>query len=171
MKNVLITLMMLFSITANAQFLLTPNGFVDSLDTSKSYVVLNAADKSQQDLYIATKTYIISKYNSPKNVISENMPISLSIYGHKDIVAKTMGMPLEHSLNYKIVFTFKDGKIKVEPYIVSYTTSEGLDIALFSKQGEIRKVTRKLHSAAQDYINDIVNSLYVSIENPQEDEW
>lgn len=172
MKRLLLSLLMLTSITANAQFLLTSTGFVDSQNLNKSYVVLESSGKTQQELYVATKTFIISNYNSPKNVMSENLPFSLSILGAKDLVTPTLGMPMEHELCYKIVFTFKDNRIKVEPYLVSCTTAGGLDVVLFNKKGEARKVTQKLLTAIQDHLNGIISSLKTSLEKQeQEEDW
>lgn len=170
MKKALLILFLAICTNANAQFILTSTGFVDSLNAEKDYVVLELQNRTKEDLYVATKTFIVSTYNSPKNVISENMPTSISIFGMADIVAKTIGIPTSNELTYKIVFTFKDGRIKIEPYMVSLKVMADLDAVLFNKKGEVRKVMQKHHAAVQNYINGIVKDFKNSINNV-EGEW
>ena len=170
MKKALLILFLAICTNANAQFILTSTGFVDSLNAEKDYVVLELQNRTQEDLYVATKTFIVSTYNSPKNVISENMPTSISIFGMADIVAKTIGLPISDELTYKIVFTFKDGRIKIEPYMVSLRATASLDVVLFNKKGEVRKVMQKHHAAVQNYINGIVKDFKNTINNVEE-EW
>ena len=65
MKKQILTLLCvaLFPLLSSAQdktpeFTLTPNGFINSADSTKNYVVVDVQGKSQQDLYKKSLIYL-----------------------------------------------------------------------------------------------------------------
>ncbi len=119
MKKIILTLFLVVICgTASAQyFSLTSSGMVSKADSAKTYVVLEFPEKPQAELFDAAKSYIITAYNSAKDVMStsETEKISvLAVFVDRGVL-----------INYKYVLTFKDGKIKVD-YIVGDMRPEDL---------------------------------------------
>ena len=125
MKKVkLLICAMFLGLIANAQFVLTPNGFVDKNNSEKKFIVFEFEGKTQEQLYnsiimTAGKTFV-----SPKDVISkiENKQITLNTIISKCVLAdnKFQG---GWDLNISLVFEFKDGKIKIEAPSVNSITN------------------------------------------------
>lgn len=139
MKKIIliISLVTLFSGKALAQgFNLTQDGFTSASDQSKSFVILEA-NGTQQELYNKTKTYLMRLYKSPKDVLSEAYPETITINGiSKDAVQKkTMGMIVtSYDMNYTIVLMFKDGKIRIDaPSFSLFSYGNGKPIKMHLK--------------------------------------
>jgi hypothetical protein len=115
---ILLIVLVVFSNVSFAQFFkLTPDGIVNSTDSTKNYVVLDFPDKNQKELFDKAKIYIVGNYNSSKSVLSEASPDVLSVLANTDFTFKYI-MNYSAWLKYKYTLTFKDEKIKVEFNIV-----------------------------------------------------
>lgn len=108
----------LFSIAAHGQFFeLTPAGMINKADPTKSYVVLEFPGKKQQELFVAAKNFLVTSFNSGKEVMTVSEPDVISALA-------TMIFPFKHGMNYeaflkyKYSLTFREGKIKVDCLIV-----------------------------------------------------
>jgi hypothetical protein len=119
MKKILLVLCLVALTTGNIfaqSFSLTSNGFVDSKDQSKNFIVIDATG-SQSELFNKAKTYLTTIYKSPKDVLSESAPDVITINGieTKAVIKKAMGMvAVAYDMNYTIVIRFKDGKIRID---------------------------------------------------------
>lgn len=101
-------------IRVNAQdyvlFYLQPNGaFLNQ--NGETYTVVEYDGKSALELYNMVKNNVMSLYNDPKSVMSENEPEMISIHGFHD---KIWYRAIYYGGNYKLTFRFKDGKIRVD---------------------------------------------------------
>lgn len=164
-KIVLLFTLIICSLSARAQFILTANGFVSSEDETKNYVVIPFDGKTQQELYIAVRGYIMAAYNSPHTVLSENLPASLSVMGAEDF----QWTLLTNRLSYKILVEMKDGKVRIVPHIVSFVTeSSGADVLLFMG-GKPRKAMKSHIEFAEGIINDFVNGVKGCFDSEAED--
>lgn len=95
-----------FKLQPDGSFL-APNG--------ENYVVLEYDGKTASELYSLVKSNVMTLYNSPKDVMSENENVSISIRAFSDMVGtKTILLPRIFSGYYNLVFRFKDGKIRVD---------------------------------------------------------
>ena len=100
----------------SVKFSLRPDGSFLSED-GKSYTVVEYEGKTAQELYSLIKSNIITLFNSPKTVLSENEPINLSIRALSEDLYKTYkagGGFVTYKVYYNLVFHFKDGRIRVD---------------------------------------------------------
>lgn len=126
MRTKIFWLLLLFvSIATQAQdliqFKLQRNGLFATED-GKSYIVVEYEGKTAQELYSMVKSNVIKLYKSPKDVMSENEPNSISIFALSDIFDYAYifgGGLMSYSAYYNLVFHFKDGKIKVDAPMIS----------------------------------------------------
>ena len=111
MKKVLFMLAAwLIYLSANAQFKLTINGFVDENDIEKDYVVYNFEGETQESLYTKVLKFINTSYKSPKDVINEVKPEMITISGFqescisigkvKKVLGQSMSMTGQNWLNF-----------------------------------------------------------------------
>lgn len=121
---------------ANAQFLLTPTGFVDKANPDKDYVVLNVDGKTKAELYKNTLVYLNSIYSNPKEAIS-------TVDGESITVSAIDESALAAVYNkYTFSFEFKDGKIKVNrPAYALYFTPNGVmkEYDVYNNKGKLRR--------------------------------
>lgn len=165
-KIILLFALFMCALSVKAQFTLTAGGFVSSEDETKDYVVIPFEGKTQQELYIAVRGFIMAAYNSPRTVLSENLPASLSVMGAEDF-HWTM---LTNRFSYKILVEMKDGRVRIVPSMVSFRTEDsGADVLLFSK-GKPRKVMKSHIEFAESIINGFVNGLKGCFDSEAE-EW
>lgn len=92
---------------------LTPTGLVSVDDNSKNFIVLEFPGKSQAQLFKATTLLINTKYNNPKFVTTELENEQLVINATSPQKIKIKGL-MRFDVNYNAVFSFKDGKVKLE---------------------------------------------------------
>lgn len=111
-KLLLLTLLFgSITITANAQWALLPQGVRSEVDTTKKFIVLEFQNIKQEDLINNVKSFIIEKYISAKNVMSDATTNAVSINGTTLIaLAKNKNF---YRMEYSISFTSKDNKLKV----------------------------------------------------------
>lgn len=71
MKKLLLLFIILTSLNGFSQkFELTPQGFVDSADHTKNYLVLEFPNKTKEELFKETMIYLNKSYFSPQDIIS-----------------------------------------------------------------------------------------------------
>ena len=163
MKKLILSL--LFSSFAfGQQFNLTVNGFADSTDDQKNYVVLDFPGKTKSEMYTATLLFLNKQFNNPNNVIAaiDNEQIVVNAIETKAVLS-------DLDYFYNDVYTFKDGKIKYEPTLKHLEYSggnrktivplQGLN-GIFSSTGEINK---KIQLAVTEYINVKISRIKDSI--------
>jgi hypothetical protein len=151
-KIILFATLVLLSTMVNAQFSLTINGFVNSQDNSKDYVVFDYENINKEVLYINVLKFITTNYKSAKDVISkvENEVITINAIQSKIATCKT----LKYDASYTVSISFKDSKIKIDapffecssfafgkPYRLTMSGSNGglgseVTVGLFKKNGE-----------------------------------
>jgi len=141
MRHLLLSIALLLSLSASAQFHATPDGI--KAENGKSYIVVEYPDKTEEQLYKAVEAYIVANFVSPKNVMSgqEYTSISLSplyeaAFNHKSV----MGLKCYIDVRATFVFKFKDGKLRLDsPYLSGLWGPEGewgYDELLFKKSGK-----------------------------------
>lgn len=159
--------------SANAQFVLTPQGFRNDQDFSKDYIICEFDNISKENLYNKMLLYITSTYKSPKTVTSkiENEVISINAI-HSDLFK--FYLYHTYDLNYIITFEFKDNKIRVKILDFSldnYTISGGrhLDInGIFNKTGKVKN--EKAKKNLEDYFNKYIDNIENIIQK-KDDNW
>lgn len=189
MKKIL-ALLFLVALTAGkifAQgFTLTPDGFVNTNDEGKGFVVFETTG-TQQELYNKAKTYLMKLYRSPKDVLSESAPETITINGISTdaVQKKAMGMvAVSYDMNYTIVLQFKDGKVRVDaPSFSLYSDGSGKPIKMYLKgksnggvgsevintiyntKGQLKAKYAKdqLESFFNDYIQSLINGMNESV--------
>jgi len=99
MKKVTFLIMIFFcSLSYGQKFVLTPNGLRDSLDTEKSYVVINAEGKTAKQLYDSSIKFINKNYKNPSEVIKGNTDSEYLKFETHDpdfLILKSLGMTLK----------------------------------------------------------------------------
>ena len=164
-RFVLLFAFLMCALSLRAQFTLTSDGFVSSEDETKNYVVIPFDGKTQQELYTAVRGFVMAVYNSPRTVLSENLPASLSVMGAEDF----HWAMLTNRLSYKILVEMKDGRVRIVPDIISFRTEGSeADVVLFMK-GKPRKVMESHIEFAEGIINGFVNGLKGCFD--AEEEW
>lgn len=163
------------------KFELTMNNLVNADDSSKNYVVLEFPDKTQAELFKASKLYFNTRYNNPKFVTSEVENEQIVINASAPSSAKIRaGIPFD--INYNAAISFKDGKIKIdlsikdfERYIpvTKYGGGRerdgiiGFDIGLsksgiFSQKGKL--ISEKGKETTENFANSFISDLRAGIE-------
>ncbi|QNL49254.1 hypothetical protein H8S90_21325 [Olivibacter sp. SDN3] len=184
MKKLLLSLMVFLPAFGFCQTMeLTPNGFVDKDDNSKSYVVLTFDGVSQANLFKKAKQFVNQSYNSPKTVSSEISNEQLVIDGRdsKDIrVIYHVSGPNLWNFTYKYEMQFKDGKIRFAPLFKSLRNSEnaseitligagvlGSATGMFNKKGKASR--EKGNQAVEESVNSFISELKKAIVTKSDD--
>lgn len=91
-------------------------------DKNEKYAVVFFEGKSKSELYKMVKTNVVQAYVSAKDVISfeEDEIVSVRGYQPEVFLYKALGMVMPYGMTYTIKFLFKDGKIRIEPEILSW---------------------------------------------------
>lgn len=192
MKKILLSLLIcLFCTIANAQFKLSINGFVDSNDVSKDYIVYEIKEKNQERLYTDVLKFINTSFKSPKDVINEVQAEMITISGfqpEKIGIGKIMGMYAGvYDLRYNITIRFKDGKIRIDaPTFECTSFSSGktsrlvlqgsnggfgseVKTGLFKKNG--KPAREEAIEALELFFNNFCAIMLESINNTSTEEW
>lgn len=159
--------------------------FLDSV-TSKNYSVFEFQGKSKTELYTMILKNVSSIYVSPKHVLDkvEDEMISISAETQESIPNTVLGMKVYCSFGYKIVYEFKDGKIKVNsPKILSITAGNRFTSlnGIFDKWLKTQKVYKfkngestpnkpETINAINGEFNSIIESS-ISSSNTKKDDW
>ena len=198
MKKVLFMLAAwLIYLSANAQFKLTINGFVDENDIEKDYVVYNFEGETQESLYTKVLKFINTSYKSPKDVINEVKPEMITISGFqescisigkvKKVLGQSMSMTGGDDLQYNISIRFKDGKIRIDAPSFECTGKSGTKTSrlvlqgsnggfgtevrtgLFKKSGEPSR--ENAIKMLEDFFNEFCKAIETSIKDDSNNEW
>src|SRR5574343_170940 len=107
-KMILFAAMICCCVIDNAQFTLTSNGFINSSDESKDFIVVDVPNTPQNKLFQKTKMYLNTLYNNPKYVTTEveNEQIAIDAIDSKEMkVIFVMNGPNLWKFEYKYVFS------------------------------------------------------------------
>ncbi len=96
-------------------FKLQPTGAFLTED-GKEFAVVEFEGKSSSELYSMVKSYAMLLYNDPDKVISESGGNMISMYAYCEemCVVSSMGAKGIYGGHYKLMFRFKDGRIRVD---------------------------------------------------------
>jgi transcription initiation factor IIF auxiliary subunit len=160
---------------------LTPNGFFNLQNTSQDFVVLEVDGNTQSELYQKVLLFLHSTYNSPKDVISQVEPVSITINGWSGKAIRRNSMHA-FDMGYSINFQFKDNKIRVSAPTFDLTTftdkTQRLElVANNSFTGSVlgiynTKGTLKSEHAKNDletHFNEFIQALNTSLKSSSED--
>lgn len=148
-------------------FELAPSGMVSAVDGEKHFVVLEFPGKTQKELFDLTRNYIVSTFNSAKDVMSESQPAILSVNAILSCTFKA-GFNYDALVNYKYGLAFKDGRIKVDFDVLSFSLppqsknpkfSIGLVAAGFGTYGVFKKNGTVSSAPTKKAIEECANSL------------
>lgn len=183
MKKLLCIALLLFSISVNAQFTLTKEGFVNSKDVSKKYTVFDIENQPKEHLYVNVLKFVTQQYKSAKDVISkvENEVITINAKEPEQIYCKNQ----RYDIQYTISISFKDNKIKIDapvfecsafaynkPYRLTMSGSNGgfgseVTIGLFKKDGTPGQKVTILE--IENFLNGLCNSIVKSASGSDND--
>lgn len=170
-------------------FTLTADGFVSKNDESKNFIVVEM-DGSQQELYKKAKNYLMKIYRSPKDVLSESEPETITINGiSKDVVQKkALGMVvISYDMNYTVVLMFKDGKIRIDAptfSLASYQTKTtrlllkgksnggfGAEVinTIYNNNGKLKEKYAK--EQLELYFNSYIHALVKGMKETENNDW
>ena len=140
MKKIILLLALCFIATnVKAQFFeLTSNGFINSEDHSKDYVVFNFEGEKQQELFNYVLQALGKTFVSPKNKISpvEYTQISANVIIENVTYRKIAGMRLEFDMFFNIIFEFKDEKIRINAPQILDIVQEGGKVHMYLTKAE-----------------------------------
>lgn len=186
--TLVISLFLTTSVLFSQKLELSTVGLTVEGNPSSKYIIVER-EGTQKDLYNTIKSFIASKYVSPKDVMSESEyeTITLNaVSSNKIIVKKFLGY-LGITMNYTIVFHFKDGRIRIDmPNINKMTSQSGSTyyqltinqndnhdyssdhFYIFDKKGKLKNTTAKegIENFFNAFISDIIN-----YKSPQEENW
>jgi hypothetical protein len=187
MKKVLFIFLVMFSSQIMAQtFQLTPNGFVDSSNIEKKFIVKNFNGESQEQLFKKALMSIGKNFVSPKDVISkvEYSQITVNCILKNVTARHPFGMNLPFDMNFNIVFEFKDGRMKINaPTIINIYQQGPSDVNLylnkksrgfltsepyiFDNEGKIseKKHKKSIENATNSFIKRIIDDMNSATNN------
>jgi len=171
----LITLFMCVCSIYAQSFKINQNGNFVS-DENKSFIVVEYADKTKQELYNMVKQNIMVSYVNPDKVISEDGISVISVNGHGTICKfKTGGITSYYKGFYTLSFQFKDGKIRINaPTIIMEGAMKNIASwyafkRLWDKDGKIKEEKQEYYN----YINENIQSLITTliIDKSVDEDW
>lgn len=148
-------------------FELTPEGMKSSVGDGKNFVVLEFPEKTQAELFDLARNYIVSAFNSAKDVMSESRPAILSANAILPCTFKA-GFNYNALVSYKYGLAFKDGRIKVDFDVLSFSLppqsknpkfSIGLVASGFGTYGVFKKNGTVSSAPTKEAIEECANSL------------
>lgn len=178
MKKVLAFIVALLPLLACAQsFVLTPNGFVNADDTTKSYIVVNV-EGTQAELFQKAKTAVTSMWNSPKDVLSFNEPDIIIVNGvATDLLSIKMIVTVPYDLPYRLQLQFKDGRVRIDApsatkavnierrsdLYLSAGKNGAATFYFWNRKGELKQEKNK--QKAEDYFNALISTIINKLKN------
>lgn len=181
----LLLLLFACSISYGQKLTVTPDGFKNSDDLDKSFVVIAADGKTASQLYNETLKYIAKNYKNPDEVVKgkiENEYLKVITHVTDFIIIKNSFAKVPISADYTFELSFKDGKIKYE--IVSldmYDKSRKFKLLfqgegaftgyyIYNKKGELKKPEGKIE--LENYFNAQIITIEDFVKNkPSVDKW
>lgn len=169
-KSIFILISVVTTLLQAQSFKLSPLGFVNAEEPSKTYVVLEFPEKTKEEIYKQVMFKLNKMFNSPKDVLSvlENESITINAIDSKRVRRTSM-----HSFKnrYTLTLEFKNGKMKINAPIFELTNyySRGLqklhlmykglslggeNLSIYSKNGDPKrqKAITDLNAFANTYI-------------------
>lgn len=121
MKKVLLLILVIvvkgvFAQDSIPKIVLIQSGFVNEIDSTKNYIVVDFPDKTKTELYKSTLIYLNKIYRSPKSVLTTVENESIVINGFTESIRDALYW-IVIQMEYNINIQFKDGKLKFEPII------------------------------------------------------
>lgn len=175
MKKLILFIMFFNIFTMFSQkFELTPNGFVDSEDHTKNYLVLEFPNKTKEDLFKETLIYLNKTYFSPQDIIStvENETITITAVSSTLIRA----MISEFYNQYSITLSFKDNKVKIDSPNVNLFTKTGYKLYIsngndnvFNKKGQINY--KRAKEGLELFANNFVLTYKLGMTTEKDTDW
>lgn len=160
MKKLLLLFIILTSLNGFSQkFELTPQGFVDSADHTKNYLVLEFPNKTKEELFKETMIYLNKSYFSPQDIISSVDKETITITTLSSHLIRAMVS--EFYNQYSITFSFKDGKVKIDAPNVNLFNKKGYKLSIsngndniFNKKGQVnyKRAKEGLELFAQKFV-------------------
>lgn len=175
MKKLFLFAMLLMCLGIQAQerkveFKLQPTGSFLTED-GKDYAVVEFEGKSASELYSMVKSNAMSLYNDPDKVMSESGGNMLSMYAYCEnmCVVSSMGAKGIYGGHYKLLFRFKDGRIRVDAPLIDeelpmnggfMTGTIGIPSRVFLSDyaKKVCKGNSKKNREKKEYLEHIVNS-------------
>ena len=101
-------------------FVIKPTGAFE-LEGGGDFAVVEFPVKSAAELYAMVKSNVLSYYNAADEVMSESDGEMISIYAYDDKIwrVNSLGATGIYGGYYKLVFRFKDGKVRVDAPSIS----------------------------------------------------
>jgi len=175
-KITLASVLFLCGLFANAQLVLTPQGFVSSSDTIKNYIVISFDSVGQKALFDRALLYLNTIYVSPKDVLSLVDSTSITING---LSKRAILRNNQHvfDLNYSINIQFKQGKVRVNApavkltttaysnfqtlYLVANNSLDGRRMGIWNEKGKLvsERAKIELETFFNKYIDDMVKGI------------
>lgn len=183
MKKILfvITATLVSPLIMRAQFHITPQGV--KAEDGKDYYVVEMDSITQKELYSRARNYVMTHFNSPKDVMSETAPSMLTIHSFHSPAFYAQTYPFigksYSSAFLTITLHFKDGRFRIDapnasgisdPYVsVRKETAGG--IYMFKKNGDENepKVIKSFNAWINAQVNSIVAFMRRGVE--EEDDW
>ncbi|OAV69104.1 hypothetical protein Barb6_01999 [Bacteroidales bacterium Barb6] len=188
--RMILSVMVVFSCMANAQFTLTLKGFVNSNDETKDYVVFEFDGLSKSELFQKAKVFVNKNYVSAKDVLNEVENENISVNGFSTEAIRLfdgkMGkLAPPFNLTYSFNISFKEGKIRINAPDFKVSSSQNdVFITLTEKSlfgtpvkhrifnpsnGKTEKENSK--SDLESFFNILFSNLKKSINGELDDNW
>ncbi len=175
-----------YSLSYGQTFVLTPNGLRDSLDTEKSYVVINIEGKTAKQLYDNAIKFINKTYSNPNFVIkgqTDGEYLKYDTHASDFISLKNSFLTAKFDVDYTTELNFKDGKVKFEIINLDMNkrTQNGVNrlllvgnmmsLGIYNKKGDLKKADAKIQ--IENFFNVQVNQLSIALNenNKKTDNW
>ena len=173
MKNLFMLFLILPFICTSQYFEVTKNGFKSK--DNKDYIVIEVVGL-KEDLFKKSKLYFTSIYRNPDEVMSlvEGEAINIGGYSSKSIRRNNAH---RFDMDYNLIFSFKDGKVKVDAPAIRLTTFTGRNqemfiyreksdfmgyyFGIYGKNGKIRyqKAIEDLNNYFNSYLKEYINAI------------
>lgn len=183
MKKLILLTITLLTIagTANAQYVLTPQGIKNTVNPDADFFTVDCDQKASAELYNAVLVHIAKLFVSPKDVISkvENEAVTINAIG--SIVAKNAaGIKTKGTMLFTMSMQFKDNKVRFnDPNIIRMKADQELClqgggyfsacIGIFNKKGEVRNDIAK--ETIELFFNSLVKNLESGLEDSDNSNW
>lgn len=166
----MIALMMCSTLLSFGQkIVVTPNGLRDSLNSDKTFVVIDAEGKTSKQLYDNSIKYVNKNYNNPGHVIKSKIEGEyLRFITHVDnfLIINNSGAKISINVDYTIELNFKDNKVKFEiieismygsGYKVLFTGGVFDGYPIYNKKLDLKRPETK--TDIENYFNTKIKSI------------
>ncbi len=183
--NLLLILPFIFlsTVTYSQEFILTPEGFINSTNPEKDYLVIEFDSLKQEVLYKKTRLFVTDLMYDPNESLNyiENEVIKIS--GFQDNVVRRTKFHV-FDLRYNLTFKFKDGKIRIDSPSIEMTTYThknqvlhiqhrgsltGSNMGIYNMEGTLNSKMAK--SDLEAFFKNIIVNLTVHVTLNEDDNW